>query len=461
MVKYVKNGTYGCVMRPNVPCASGISSNERISKVFANNWEAKDELKLNSVVKKIDPESKFTVKLYEECAVKPSKFPKTELDQCGNFKKHHLEQSLLYQIVYENGGTDLWVYKNESFEDLFTRMQPLFEGIVAMDKKGYTHYDIKPDNIVYNPATKKMAFIDFGLAHKTNANYDYSKKPDLATFTSYTYNYYPPEFKLFTFHTQTFKNLSHTCIDARNQLEYFKYIVGYHRFIYLAIVTLGKKFRKHYSDDVVSSFDNCAEFTVGSKRHKHFIEMVDDLEKQGEKYFNTISNKVDVYSLGISLLEIYIHSELNGLTSVKKNTSFYNKFFNLIFTLTDFNPVKRANPEAALSLYKDALETLNKNDLPEYIVNPDTSKRIKTSGPLFKKLLRERGWGFWLETEKDKSLKPVETKKAVIEKAERWLKRKWIEEKVKNPDTGKRVAVTGDVFYKLVVKYGWEFWAAS
>jgi len=712
MIKYVNNGTYGCVMTPNAPCSDGKSSDTSISKIFKEKTEAKSELALNDIVRAIDPEGKFTVKVLGNCDVQTNRLPAVELGKCSNFKDIDRNKESLHQIVYEHGGQDLRVFKDLSFEKLFLRMKPLFDGLIVMEKTGYTHYDIKPENIVYNPNTKKMAYIDFGLAHKTEGNYDYTKFPDLHTFLNFTYYYYPPEFRLFYDATRTYKSYDDMCSTARNRNKYLTYIEGYDLLMKKYVKKLTGEIHK-LSATAAENFDIAVPYTFGSKRHAHFLEMVDEIEKKQGSYFDhDIAKKVDVYSLGISLLQVFLYAHLRNDTSIAEHPKFYNQLFLMIFKMTDFNVAKRATPTDALRYFKITANALmkkkteaevqaitevvkrisliplpstpknsrspvktankpvtspssvkmqlmeksqqtlkrasnndkarkrrvandgdnwdkehdkkddNKDDdetpekkgaalknpqvskakanvikyfdddeeekpkkkakakavkaikydddeddeektkkkavalkkpqaakakakasefwddeeeedekpkkkaakkplatkakakakatkaseyyddedeeeeekpkkkrgakgredewehmmsrlhhamdddhITEYIKNPDTGKKIKVGGKKFLELLKERGWGFWLEDEdhplhKKPKARDVDamTKKQILDKAERWRKRHWIPSKVKNPDTNKFVSVTGDIFYKLVREYGWEFW---
>lgn len=49
-----------------------------------------------------------------------------------------------------------------------------------MHKKGVSHRDIKPDNIMVNPKTKKIKIIDFGIAKKYISR---KQKTDMLTIT--------------------------------------------------------------------------------------------------------------------------------------------------------------------------------------------------------------------------------------------------------------------------------------
>lgn len=176
-MSYVANGTYGCVFKPAVPCMErkgrdqGLKGRDAVSKVFGEKAEAdQEERTMQRILKKIDPRGLFTIRSFGTCPVSRDAFAAAEISRCDNLRA---DQSQLHQIVYENGGMPI---SKVPWPEFWTRLDPLFAGIETLQSFRLVHQDIKPENVVFNTRTGKIALIDFGLCKpmrrvfgKTNA----------------------------------------------------------------------------------------------------------------------------------------------------------------------------------------------------------------------------------------------------------------------------------------------------
>jgi serine/threonine protein kinase len=55
------------------------------------------------------------------------------------------------------------ILKQQYVDEILLNFHHLLMGLKLFKDNGVVHRDIKPQNIVYNPETKKMMYIDFGL----------------------------------------------------------------------------------------------------------------------------------------------------------------------------------------------------------------------------------------------------------------------------------------------------------
>ena len=307
--KYVNNGTYGCVMRPGVPCKRGRPNDSgTISKLFADKVSAAEEIILhNKIVNKIDPEGAFTIKLVDYCQIANPSFRLHELGKCGNFSDKELQQHQFYQIIYEYGGYDLDACTRKfKFEDLFRAMHRIFKGLITMEKHGYIHVDIKPPNIVYNPETQKMALIDFGMAMKSSELY----VPENDYIFDHPYPYYPPEFKAISAYYNETKSVL-------------------------------KNILKNWELDITPRSD---------KEMNNFYSFIQSAQQHLNKKLPF--NKVDVYMLGVTLHEIFHNCRKRNTA---ENNSFYAAVINLVDKMTYYDPRVRLSPTEAYAEYKKVL----------------------------------------------------------------------------------------------------------
>lgn len=95
------------------------------------------------------------------------------------------------QIVYADGGQDLYDYMNmhaprhSAFIKLVEQMRYVCRGIIKLQTHDYVHMDIKVENLVYNG--KKLYLIDFGLMKHKSKIY--------GSLYEFDYPTDPPEFK--------------------------------------------------------------------------------------------------------------------------------------------------------------------------------------------------------------------------------------------------------------------------
>ncbi len=256
---YVANGSSGCVFRPSAPCQGKTRTENTISKVFRTKEEADEEKKKhNALMELIDPQGDFTVKLVGDCSVRT--------DELGPASKCEFKSEKLYQLVFIDGGVDLWgaIYdKKIKFEEIFGNMKTAFIGIAKMCKKEMVHLDIKPGNIVYNTETKKISIIDFGSAQSFN-------KFMISSGVFPVYAYHPDDFDIFAPSRE--RCLSSTWLKeiSVNRLHYWKFAKFAHLWEILLQIT---------------------EVFVYSGN-------------TGVKANNYKPDKVDVYGLGATIIEL-------------------------------------------------------------------------------------------------------------------------------------------------------------
>lgn len=184
--KYVAKGTYGCVLRPAIPCNKKKLNVPTVSKLFYNIKDANKEWKESNITKDLDPERKFTLSPFSKCYVKHSQIG-SEIEKCGDPWNQHDPTP---QLVYPDGGIAFSkIPATFDLIDLMKSLTPIIKGLVKLERLGYAHHDIKPDNMVFQPQTKKAYLIDFGLMRPLKNMYSQQN----LFILEYKYPYYPIE----------------------------------------------------------------------------------------------------------------------------------------------------------------------------------------------------------------------------------------------------------------------------
>ena len=175
---YVAEGTYGCVYRPPIKCKKGKKYRfGKVSKLMTRD-AAKKEMKEYEFIETVDKKNKYYPGPPIECEPDPIDADHEILPgECRVFEKNpNINDYKL--LIYNDGGYDLnkftqnnlTIYLSpnpqEQTDLFFLNAYNLFEGLKLFINKDLLHHDIKPQNIVFEPATFKFNYIDFGLAEK-------------------------------------------------------------------------------------------------------------------------------------------------------------------------------------------------------------------------------------------------------------------------------------------------------
>jgi hypothetical protein len=321
---FIGVGTYGCVTKPPVKCDSNSSRStnpkykKTIGKIFENHREAKYEKEIFDKVKSVDPFNEWTVQLVGSCYV--NKFNRSdEKEKCPHVTN---EPNKYYtQLIYNYGGKDLhslvkmayqqkWSAgrKRGLFIKLCTALKPVLYGLGKLSMYDYQHLDLKPANILYDE--KQLRVVDFGLMDDADKIYTHRN----LFMLQHDYLYYPPEFKLYALSQQTIDINKHYAAFARN-------------FSFLSEL-LNNNLRNQYIEF----------FKYIRQSNKSFRT------RPLNRIFSDNSRKVDVYSLGMTFIEL--HHKL-----VEKDTELTFAFKQLFEWMISINCVERPSWSMVIQKY--------------------------------------------------------------------------------------------------------------
>lgn len=165
-------GTFGCVYKPSMECENGLTTSDsyddKISKLMSVR-DANKEMREYDMIEKADPEREFYLGKPEMCT--PKKYDDSVYSECAMLTKRKTdEQNAL--LILTNGGDNLGMYANNKaaytdytgrdFELYWLAMYKFLYGLLMLNKHDLLHFDLKPQNIVYDLHTNDMKLIDFG-----------------------------------------------------------------------------------------------------------------------------------------------------------------------------------------------------------------------------------------------------------------------------------------------------------
>jgi hypothetical protein len=326
--KFIASGTYGCVTTPPVRCVRDPKRTKNntykgtVGKLFDTQHDANEEASVARMINKLDPQGEWTLALVKECTV--SNFtPEDEKHKCPLFDPK--VDRPYPQLIYKNGGDDLnhivkqalvehWsmVKKRNMYVNMCKALGPIIRGLDKLaNAMSYQHADIKPANMLFDG--KKLYVVDFGLICATDKIFHRERLYMLR----HHYLYYPPEFKIYALASST-----------TNMTKHYE------------------DFMKNYSNLGIVLHDNL---------HQDYADLWNKL-KAGSKTMtqnrlgelfdkNGIAMKVDVYSVGMTFLELH-------LKLVEKDNALTAKSFQLFKKMAVIDCFERLTWKGVWQEYK-------------------------------------------------------------------------------------------------------------
>jgi len=340
-------GTYGCVFYPHLKCShpKNLKKPNAVGKVFASSEEFKSEMDINKLIDKIDPKREFTLGSFGACITHPFQArPSDNIQKCDNIMRRRDRNAEVYQIFYEHGGVSLYTLatdkKKSVFLDSILQMfLPILNGVQKMHQYGLSHFDIKPDNIMYQPSGNRLLLVDFGLL---SALRDIYTTNDLI---SASYMYYPPELRLFY--------AMQMQMPLLKRLDYLKESYKYTS-VFRVLEAL------QYGTGRIETLISKAE-------EKGFSEFRRDCRTK-------FAQKVDVFSLGMAMIELFVLMQ----DRIKDPVFVHGFITSVVLPMVNFNPYERLTLPEAIKAYTNYMKKCNQTPLKSHAISVTPTTPIQS-----------------------------------------------------------------------------------
>lgn len=324
-------GSFGCVLKPEVKCAGpekkigkNAASQLTVSKVFDRKKYFRQEVAASKKIAKIDPKgthilvpSSYCDTSYGVVSLHPAA-SECEVIQQLQFSP---PSTKLYQIKMPYGGVryDKFVKSNNLDLSTFVKqMTHVLEGVQKLHRKQVCHQDLKASNLLI-ASDGRVMIIDYSLMLPFSDVYSTHNVRRLR----HTYFPYPPEYKVFY--------LVYNGLCAQKTCS--------------AVVYEVMKNFDHYGSDRLQMMQTLHEDTPEfvATIYKYALKNKSRLMDA----FSKFAGKVDVYSVGMIMLDLDKYISKTGASDQAIRT-----YYQAMAEMTMIDPQKRATVAKALKILK-------------------------------------------------------------------------------------------------------------
>jgi serine/threonine protein kinase len=346
----IGEGTYGCAHRPPMKCRDAPRRNKTDISKLMTSTNALKELKEFALIDSADKRKKFYLGKPSKCAPDRILSNIRSISKCPSGKFYPEKMDDYSLLVMKYGGQDLeqfgeevrtWTKTKEhvdAIELFWLEAVRLFYGIKVLHDNNVVHHDLKQQNIVYDKATNRASFIDFGFMEKRSVRISAAKR-------------------------------SANWLGDNHHWSFPLEAVYWNKDIYMAAASARGKTKKAYREFAESVEDNCQYFFTSITHFNANASKIDknavvatknafrnalEFEPTNESYDRFIEksiDSVDTYGLGIALMFV-LHRSKHLLSA-----EFYKNMMNIGLNMLEGRVFLRSTPEQLLAQYEDLLTT--------------------------------------------------------------------------------------------------------
>jgi serine/threonine protein kinase len=349
--EFLGEGSYGCTFLPAVNCQAKegrsvnndgrqVRNEKKLTKVFWSNEDVEDEWKFAKLIRDVDPKQRYFIYPNERCTVaKKDILKQPNAMDCNNLRILSQKTVKLPVLQMKYGGVTLekWVQmKRRKFVEFLPMLRHILVGIGKLHRKGYLHHDLKIDNILIDD-NNVPHIIDYSLLTPLKGAFDSSVNTSLQS----RYWLHPPEYRLQNFSKMT---------DVDGDLPRFvsKHVQNETDLYYFKIqpndISTVNQFLLAY-------FPYCEMYDITKKYVKTLLSIYNVGGKEGLiKYQSKNATKVDVYAVGLTMMNIIYHMDTPANDS---------RFRSLIIGMIHPDPRKRYSVGKCITCIEDLMGAYN------------------------------------------------------------------------------------------------------
>lgn len=336
-VKFINQGTYGCIFRPAINCKGNLLKSSFITKIQIEKETSDKESKIGYKIKKIKGYSKYFAPILKTCNISIGNIKNDEIKKC-DFIDNKTTKIISNKMKYVGDKTlfdfllsILEETPNKINDVIFDCYLHLLEGIELLHENNIIHYDLKENNIMYDDNEKYPIIIDFGLSFETTNLYKYKNMVD-------AFYVYGPEYKpwCFEIHIICFilRNIDENGLDKQISLPYLNKVID----DFLKKNSIFKYFKE---SGVFKQYENTLKEFLKQYSELSYNDLINELIKYNYSWDN--------YSL--AMIFFYFIYKTNIHTN---NMKYLLKLLNeIIFSIPDARITIKETMERVTNIYDE------------------------------------------------------------------------------------------------------------
>ena len=382
-IKFVAQGTYGCVFHPGMKCNSNKPDSDKyITKVQVKDITLEREINIGKEVRKLPNFNNRYATIIKNCNIDVSTIDDKQVEKCDVIMDSKFEVPpptfASSKMIYA-GNKSLGEYleglltKPLHNSDLFNSINQfrkyikqfvnshlyLLESIRLLNDANIVHYDLKQNNIIYNEKMDSPIIIDFGLSIKMDQLSPPNYKDNFYSLYE-TYECWCVEILILCYisryvHKKQF-TLNSTITSLQELKENITVYITENRALQKGILESERIVLKKQCFDYVNSF-------LG----KSWQTMFNDLVKSFKSWDN--------YSLAVIFIKELYHTDIIRIND--KLPSFLSNYLVLVKDLILSPPCKRKDAFTTLGDLKKIFDKVNKQEYGAFIES--SKKKIDDS----------------------------------------------------------------------------------
>jgi serine/threonine protein kinase len=170
----INQGAYGCIVKPQIECDENeYDSKNYVSKIQEVSFELEKEIKIGEEIQQIDNYFNYFAPILKSCNVSLNEIPYDIVNNCKIMKnslgekdttKTYVSNKIRYVGKYDLGKIIKMTETKRQLPTLLDNHLYLLKSIEKLLTNNIIHFDLKPNNIIYDEIQGVPIIIDYGLS---------------------------------------------------------------------------------------------------------------------------------------------------------------------------------------------------------------------------------------------------------------------------------------------------------
>ena len=178
-IQIIGQGTYGCIYRPNIGCATKVpESRAHLSKIQRLDKTTRNEIAISRLIRTIPKFATRFAPIIESCPITLGELTESNVQKCKMMENRQQNQQFVSNKLLFAGKHTLGDYlekelhhtkkPNQYLKKLVNTHNDLLTSLTMLNTAGVLHLDLKHNNVMISHKTGRPIIIDFGLSFQSD-----------------------------------------------------------------------------------------------------------------------------------------------------------------------------------------------------------------------------------------------------------------------------------------------------